>query len=229
MASSGPLGESAPGFGPSVLPGRLSRTWTAASGLLLVLFLVLHLGGVSLAVVAPERFSRYATSLHAAPWLPLAELGLLAVAATHIGFSLHKAIRNRRAGNRAALASRRGDPLAALAARSQFAAGLLTLIFLVFHLGQLRWPRPAAGADLAALQAILSQPASLLLYLAAALAIGLHLFHGGEAAHRSLGLLDPRHGLLIRRTGRGLALLVAGGFAGLSLWIALPALAGGGA
>ncbi|MCP9887102.1 succinate dehydrogenase [Cyanobium sp. ATX 6A2] len=197
---------------------------TAATGLVLVLFLVLHLAGVLLAPLAPASFEAYAAALHAAPWLPAAELALVAVGLSHAGFSLSKLIANRRAGNRAVLVSRRGDPVAALAARSQALAGLTLLGFLVVHLLQLRWPRPAAGGELAALQAVLAQPASLLLYLAAALALALHLFHGGEAAHRSLGLLNPGNGRRIRAGARLLAVLLGGGFLAVALALALPVL-----
>ncbi|MEX1317333.1 MAG: succinate dehydrogenase cytochrome b subunit [Synechococcaceae cyanobacterium] len=196
--------------------------WTAASGLALVLFLVLHLTGVALAPLAPGAFEAYAAALHGAPWLPVAELSLLAVALSHAGLSLARVIANRRAGNTAALVSRRGEPLAALAARTQAMAGVTLLGFVVVHLLQLRWPRPAAGAELAALQGALQPPLSLLLYLGAALAVSLHLFHGGEAAHRSLGLLDPGNGPRIRVAGRVLALLLGGGFAAVALLVAPP-------
>ncbi|MFQ6539228.1 MULTISPECIES: hypothetical protein [Aphanothece] len=198
-------------------------SWT---GLLLVLFLVLHLGGVALAVVAPAPFERYAAHLHQAPWLPAAELALLAVALAHIGLSLHKAWGNARAGNRARLSSRRRDPLAAWAARFQAGGGAVLLGFLVVHLVQLRWPRPSAGLELAALQEVLRQPALLLLYVCGALAAGLHLFHGGEAAQRSLGLLSPSNALAIRLSGRSLAVLVGGGFALVALMLGIPAWVG---
>jgi succinate dehydrogenase / fumarate reductase cytochrome b subunit len=199
----------------------------AASGLLLVLFLLLHLAGVSLAVLDPLRFEDDATALHHSPWLPLVELALLVAAAMHAGLALRKGLLNRLAGNSAALNSRRADPLAALAARSQAASGLLLLLFLGVHLRQLRWPRPPTGAELATLQAVLSQPLSLALYGAGSLALGLHLFHGGEAAHRSLGLLDPANAGRIRRGARLIALLVSGGFALVALVLAAPlALAG---
>lgn len=108
--------------------------WTAASGLILVLFLLLHLAGVALAPLDSAAFEAYAAGLHAAVWLPAAELALLAVGLVHVGFSLSKLIANRRAGNRAMLVSRRGQPLAAFAARSQGLAGLTLLGFLVVHL-----------------------------------------------------------------------------------------------
>jgi succinate dehydrogenase / fumarate reductase cytochrome b subunit len=201
--------------------GAWLRTASAASGLLLVFFLLLHLAGVALAPLAPQRFEAYAAGLHRSAWLPAAELALLAVALTHLGLSLLRAARNRRAaGNTAALRSRRTGPLAPLAAwaaRSQAAGGLLLLLFLALHLAQLRWPRPPAGAELAALAAVLASPLSLALYAAAGLAVGLHLLHGVESAHRSLGLLEPDNGRAIRLAGRGLALLLGGGFALLAL------------
>jgi succinate dehydrogenase / fumarate reductase cytochrome b subunit len=201
----------------AVIGAEKARVWTAAAGLLLVLFLVVHLGGVALAVAAPVRFEANAARLHQAEWLPAMELGLLVLAVTHLALGLAKRLANRRAGNTAALVSRRGEPLAALAARSQAAAGVLLLVFLGVHLVQLRWPRPEAGAELATLQAVLAQPASLALYAAAAMAVALHLWHGTEAAHRSLGLLDPANGALIRTTGRSLALVLGVGFAAVTL------------
>lgn len=203
------------------------RNGSAASGLLLVLFLLLHLAGVALAPLAPVRFEAYAAGLHRSAWLPAAELALLAVALAHLGLSLARALANRRAAGGAALRSRRSGPLAplaALAARSQAAGGVVLLLFLVVHLAQLRWPRPLAGAELAALGAVLASPWSLLLYLAGGLALALHLFHGGESAHRSLGLLQPANGATIRAFARLLAVLIGGGFIAVTLALALPAL-----
>jgi succinate dehydrogenase / fumarate reductase, cytochrome b subunit len=205
------------------------RTASAASGLLLVVFLLLHLVGVALAPLAPQRFEAYAAALHRSAWLPAAELALLAVALTHLCLSLLRAALNRRAaGNTAPLRSRRTGPLAPLAAwaaRGQAGGGLLLLLFLALHLAQLRWPRPPAGAELAALAAVLASPWSLALYLAAALALALHLFHGGEAAHRSLGLLQPANAAAIRAAARLLALLIGAGFMAVTLALALPELA----
>ena len=172
--------------------------------------------GVSLAVSAPRLFETWATALHKSYWLPALELALLLVGLLHLLFSLAKRLANHSAGNTAVLVSRRRGPLAPLAvfaARNQAQAGVLLLLFLVVHLRQLRLPRPASGAELATLQATLSQPLSLALYLAAAVALALHLFQGAESAHRSLGLLDPANVGRIRFVGRLLAVLLAGGFA----------------
>ncbi len=177
-----------------------------------MVFLVVHLGGVGLAVLRPAAFEAYATALHQSTWLLPAE-GLLGAALLgHRGLTAWKVVANRRAGNRAGLVSRRADRWGAWAARSlPLSAGIL-LLFLAVHLVQLRWPRPPAGLELARLLEVLNQPWWALLYGAAGLAAGLHLLHGVEAAHRSLGLLNRANGGAIRTAGRAVALLLGSGF-----------------
>jgi len=201
------------------------RTGSALSGLLLVLFLVVHLAGLLPALIAPVQFEQYATVLHHQPWLPLLEISLAATAAVHLSLTIAKTLRNRGAGNTATLRSRRGRPLEALASRSKVAAGVITLGFLLLHLQQLRWPHPTDGLERLVLQQVLHQPFSLVVYVAGSLAIGLHLLHGAEAAHRNLGLLTPANGASIRWGGRLLASGIGGGFLLISLGLALGGLA----
>ena len=203
------------------LPSAAVRTGAALSGLLLVLFTLVHLGGLIPAVLAPERFEAYASALHTSPWLRPFEIGLAVIAILHVSLTITKAITNRQAGNSAQLSSRRDAPLAALASRSKAIAGLLTLAFLVVHLNQLRWPRPAAGQEGAVLSSVLRQPLNTVFYAAAALALALHLLHGTEAAHRSLGWLNPANSSALRTGGRLLATLIGGGFLLISLSLAL--------
>ena len=79
--------------------------------------------------------------------------------------------------------------------------------------------------ELEVLQRVLQQPISLVMYAAGSLAIGLHLLHGTEAAHRNLGLLTPANGPSIRWGGRLLASVIGGGFLLISLGLALGGLA----
>ena len=201
------------------------RIGSALSGLLLVLFLVVHLAGLLPALIAPVQFENYATALHHQPWLPWLEVGLATIAAAHLTCTVAKTLRNRRAGNTAALRSRREQPLQALASRSKVIAGVITLGFLSLHLLQLRWPRPADGLEREVLQQVLRQPISLMIYAAGSVAIGLHLLHGAEAAHRNLGLLTPANGPSIRWGGRLLASVIGGGFLLICLGLALGGLA----
>ncbi len=203
----------------------LMRVGSALSGLLLVLFLVVHLAGLLPALIAPAQFDHYATDLHHQPWLPILEVSLATTAAVHLIFTAAKTLRNRRAGNTAALRSRRGRPIEALASRSKVAAGMITLGFLTLHLQQLRWPRPVDGLEREVLLQVLQQPTSLLVYGLGSLAIGLHLLHGAEAAHRNLGFLNPVNGPSIRWGGRLLATVIGGGFLLISLELGLGGLA----
>jgi len=189
----------------------------AASGLVLVVFLVAHLAGIVLAWWDAPAFERYAASLHQAPWLPVAEVGLLLLLLAHPLQALARAVANRAArgpvpGQRRSRRDGGLEPLVALAGRLMPWSGGLLLVFLVVHVGQLRLQRPAAGQELEALLAVLRQPHWLALYAAAGVAVALHLAHGQESAHRRLGLLNPSNVQPIRLAGRGLAVLIGAGF-----------------
>lgn len=190
----------------------LTRVLLAGSGLLLVLFLVIHLAGLALAVIAPNTFESYATALHSIFWLHWLELSLLAITLIHISLTFIKTIKNFQTGNTSILVSRRKDFLASLAARSQPFGGTLLFSFLLIHLGQLRFPRPTNGAELSTLQLLLGSPMTFIIYILGALALFLHLYHGIESSQRSLGLLTPENESLIRGVGRGLSVIICAGF-----------------
>jgi len=198
------------------------------SGLVLVLFLVVHLAGVSLAVLDPAGFEQLADVLHRQLWLPPLEGALAAALLLHPLLALVRTVANRRA--RGAVAgpqrSRRGGGLegaAALAGRWTPWSGALLLLFLVVHLAQLRLHRPAAGAELETLLGALASPFSLALYGLVGGAVGLHLLQGYESAHRSLGWLEPANRERIRWAGRALALILGAGFSLLPIALVLRA------
>lgn len=198
-------------------PDPRSNVWIPFTGLLLVVFLIVHLAGISLGLVAPDAFEHYATELHRQPWLPFAELALAAAFLSHPLLSLHQTIRWRRARGFVAgpLRSRRegrAERLTVLAARLSPWTGTLLLLFLVVHLLQLRWHRPPAGEEMTLLLTVLHIPWALGLYLVAGIAVFLHLLQGNESACRSLGLLHPGNRDRIRTAGRWLALLIGAGF-----------------
>ncbi|MFN9923307.1 MAG: succinate dehydrogenase [Cyanobacteriota bacterium] len=211
---------------------RLVSLWVTSAGLALVIFLGFHLLNLALALVDPGGFENTATALHGLSWLPLVEVGLAAAALTHLGLGLARVVAHRLAVGPVAPArvSRRlgqAEQLAALAARLVPWSGGVLLLFLPVHLAQLRWNRPPAGGELATLRLALAAPWAGGLYVLGALAVALHLFHGLESAHRSLGWLDSANGMRIRWTGRGLALVLGGGFALLALALRAGIGAGG--
>ena len=72
---------------------------------------------------------------------------------------------------------------------------------------------------------MLQQPWNAVLYAAAAVALALHLLHGAEAAHRSLGWLTPANSSVLRAGAGVLAALVGGGFLMISVLLALGVVA----
>jgi len=198
------------------------------SGLVLVLFLVVHLAGVSLALLDPMGFEQLADVLHRQPWLPPLEVALAAALLLHPLLALLRSTSNRQARGAVAgpLRSRRDGGLeaaAALAGRWAPWSGALLLVFLIVHLAQLRLHRPATGAELEALLAALASPFSLGLYGLAGAAVGLHLLQGHESAHRSLGWLEAANRQRIRWVGRALALILGTGFSLLPIALVLRA------
>jgi len=210
-----------------VVPWSSAAAWLIPiSGLVLVLFLVVHLAGVSLALLDPTAFEHLAEGLHHQPWLPPLEAALAAALLLHPLLALVRTVANRRA--RGAVAgpqrSRRGGGLegaAALAGRWTPWSGALLLLFLVVHLAQLRLHRPAAGAELETLLGALASPFSLALYGLVGGAVGLHLLQGYESAHRSLGWLEPANRERIRWAGRALALFLGAAFSLLPIALVL--------
>ncbi len=205
----------------------------ASTGLALVLFVLAHLGAVGLALVDPATFETLVTALHRQFWLPVMEFFLAIAALAHPVNALRHQLAQRRARGApaASLVSRRQGPaesLAAFAGRAMPWSGGLLFLFLLVHLAQLRWHRPLEGRGLAALMAVLHVPGWLILYSGAGLALALHLLHGVESAHRSLGLLDGANRPRLRLSGRALALLVGGGFAALPLALLLRGSMAGG-
>ena len=190
----------------------MSRIFLAGSGLILVLFLIIHLAGLVLAVITPTKFELYATALHSTPWLIWFEYSLIFVALIHISLTLIKIINNSQTGNSSNLISRRKDFLAIWAARSQPVGGICLLSFLLIHLAQLRFPRPIDSEELSTLHFLLNSPENLIIYFLGSFALFLHLFHGIESSQRSLGLLNPKNASLIRGLGRSLSTLISIGF-----------------
>ncbi len=190
----------------------LISTFLPVTGLLLVLFLSVHLAGLVVGAVAPNLFELYAANLHASSWLGFIEITLLIIALIHIFLTFLKVISNYKKGNQTNLVSKRKDFLGVFSARFQPLGGVILLSFLIIHLEQFRFPRPSIGQELSSILIVLSSMKNLILYLLGSLALFFHLFHGIESSHRSLGLLSNSNALLIRTFGRGLSLLIGLGF-----------------
>ena len=75
--------------------------------------------------------------------------------------------------------------------------------------------------DLYARDGEFSSPIAVALYVVMMVLVGLHLWHGVGSSFQSLGLNGPRFTPLIRKFGKVSAIVIAGGFIVIALWVFL--------
>lgn len=204
------------------------------TGLGLCGFLVIHLAGNLLLYAGPDRYDRYAHTLHEQEWLPLAEAGLFALFVLHIYLAFVTASENRRARQvgYALKQSKRSDLIWQRPAHDwMFLSGAIVLGFLILHLVDMKFEaRPdvdyAGKGPYAIAVSVLRNPYSAAVYLLGTAILGFHLAHGFSSAFQSLGLSHPKYTPLIKTFGYVFAVVIGVGFFSLPLsaWI-LPHMA----
>ena len=177
----------------------LARLWrstvgrkalVAASGLLLWVWVVLHVAGNLTLFSGPAAADGYAAALRATPaalWAVRA--GLAAAAIVHVAGVVSLARVSRAARPRHQAPAPRASTMAA---RTMRVGGALLLAFVVYHLLHLTvglfHPGFLPGHVYDNVVRGLRSTWVASIYMAAAVLLGLHLFHGLWAAARSLGV-----------------------------------------
>jgi succinate dehydrogenase / fumarate reductase cytochrome b subunit len=177
----------------------LTRLWrstvgrkalVATSGLVLWVWVVLHVAGNLTLFSGPAAADGYAAALRATPaalWAVRA--GLAAAAIVHVAGVVSLARAGRAARPRYQAPARRTSTMAA---RTMRVGGALLLAFVVYHLLHLTaglfHPGFLPGHVYDNVVRGLRPTWVASIYMAAAVLLGLHLFHGLWAAARSLGL-----------------------------------------
>jgi succinate dehydrogenase / fumarate reductase cytochrome b subunit len=206
---------------------------TGLAGVLLVGFLVVHLGGNLTLLVGAGLFNTYTHHLESLGiLLYAAEIVLLLIFLAHIVTALDVQLGKWRArpNGYAVNASKGGPSRKTLSSRSMIVTGLTLLVFVPVHVWMFKYnqgrPSPVMmhdGKELRDLYAIVvtafKNPAIAWTYAAVMLLLGFHLRHGFWSALQSLGALNRRWLPVIYGLGLVVALLLAGGFIVLPLWI----------
>jgi succinate dehydrogenase / fumarate reductase cytochrome b subunit len=207
----------------------------AASGIVLVGFVVVHMIGNLKVYQGRDAFNHYAEGLRVfgAPFfaqgqlLWIARLILLAAVGVHILAAIQLTLRSRAA--RAHRYSRFDALVFSQASRTMFWGGLILAGFVVYHL--LHFTLGNAHPDFIPGDAYHNLvvgfsmwPVSLA-YIAAMIPLGLHLYHGTWSVFQTLGANNPRYNRYRRPLAGGLALAVVLGnisfpLAVLAGWIA---------
>jgi succinate dehydrogenase / fumarate reductase cytochrome b subunit len=199
-----------------------------ASGLFLVLYLVIHIAGNLLVFFGPRVFNAYAYNMEVRnPALPLIELVLLAAFLLHIYKTVTMYLRNQQARPvRYEQKKRAGPPSRkTLASSTMIASGLWLVIFLLIHVKAFHdgwgkeYPWPAGGRDLYRQEMeTFRNPYMMVFYVLSMIVVGSHLTHGVASGFQSLGADHPRWTPRVIVFGKAMAVLIAGGFIVIALW-----------
>jgi succinate dehydrogenase / fumarate reductase, cytochrome b subunit len=200
----------------------------AATGLLLLLYLVLHLTGNLLLLLGPTTFNGYAHVLITNPLIVPVELGLAAVFILHIYNAVTMWWSDRKARpQRYYLTHWSGQPTSrkTVASTTMIYTGLLTLVFVVFHVKTFKYGTYyiVPGSEERDLYRLVLEffhnPVNVGFYEACLVLLGLHLWHGFSSAMESLGVDHPRYTRGVLAVGKVLAILIGGGFCVIPVWV----------
>ncbi len=185
------------------------------TGLIMVLFVVVHLLGNTSIFAGPDGINAYAEKLHGlGPFVWAFRLFLGAVLALHVIFGLLLTLENWGANpNRYAV---KKMLKATFASETMIWTGLLLLSFLVYHLLQFTvrvTPDVVLGVDMEGRIDVFTMVRSSLrilpislIYIAAMVTLYLHLSHGIQSIFQSIGLSNDK--TLPQYTALGMALSV---------------------
>ena len=188
----------------------------AATGLILVAYLITHVLANLLVFQGPSRINAYSAFLHGtggALWA--ARLVLLAALVLHVVAAVQLAGRRFEA-RPVGYAAGRKPQVSTWASRSIRWGGGLILVFLVYHILHFTvgtaHPDFVEGDPYHNVATGFHDLGVVIVYLVAMAVVGLHLYHGVWSSGRSLGMSPPSPNPLRRTVAIALALLIWLGF-----------------
>ena len=198
------------------------------TGILLFAYLILHIAGNLIVFLGPDTFNTYSHALISNPLVVPVEIGLLVVFLIHLFKAVKMTFQNQSA--RPAKYAKKelagGASQKSLASSSMVVTGLAILIFVPIHVWTFKYgPFYDLGDGVRDLYRLevenFSSPIAVTLYVIMMVLVGLHLWHGVPSSFQSLGLNGPRFTPLIRKVGKISAVVIAGGFIVITLWVFL--------
>jgi succinate dehydrogenase / fumarate reductase, cytochrome b subunit len=216
----------------SVLKSSIGKKQVVAvTGVMLIMYLVLHLAGNLLIYLGPSTFNHYAKTLAGLrPWLYVIEVALFLVFITHIYVTVLLVLENiRAAGGRLTryhAAGSKGER--SWATRMRTYTGLFILVFVVWHVFDFTLidhdgARSIIGGKSYGLYGVVYNsflnPVHSILYIIAMLCIGFHLAHGVQSCVQTFGYNHPKYSPLIKKTGNWFGFLIAVGFSSIPLYV----------
>ncbi len=201
----------------------------AATGLLLILYLIVHLAGNLFIYAGPYVFNGYADKLHSLrPFLYVVEYGLLFVFLIHMYFTVWVVLENINARQKKyAVYQPVGER--SLATRLMPYTGTFLFSFIVWHLLDFTFmdqggPRSIVsnGISLGIYGVVYNsfrEPLHSAGYILARGCLGLHLSHGTQSFFQTFGFNHPRYTPLISKISNALGFLIAFGFSTIPVYV----------
>jgi succinate dehydrogenase / fumarate reductase cytochrome b subunit len=213
--------------------GALVRFWRstigkkivmAVTGVILVGFIIGHVMGNLIVFRGAEAFNAYAAFLKSNMTVLWAvRIGLLVSVVLHIAAAYQLTMIQRAA--RPVDYRNREPQVSTLAARTIRWGGVFLLLFIIYHLLHLTIGTVHPSFDHADAYRNVTIGFSVwwvaVIYIAAMVALGLHLYHGVWSSIRTLGLARPTYQPLKRRAALVIALGASLGFVAIVLSVAL--------
>jgi succinate dehydrogenase / fumarate reductase cytochrome b subunit len=207
-----------------------TKVLVGITGLLLFVYLVLHLAGNALIFAGPEVFNAYSHRLISNPLIVPIEIGLLLVFVLHIYKAVRNLIANKAARpvpyERKAYAGHTSRK--SLSSSTMIASGLLVLLFVIVHVKQFKFgsyyqsisPDPIRDLYRTEIE-VFQQPPWVAFYVFGTILVGLHLRHGIASGFQSIGLDHPLYTRRLTVWSLILAILIGGGLGVIPLFVYL--------
>ncbi|MGE3609798.1 MAG: succinate dehydrogenase cytochrome b subunit [Bacteriovoracaceae bacterium] len=201
----------------------------AITGLLLCGFLVGHLLGNFLLLVGPDAFNLYAYKLFSlGGLLYVIEGGLALVFITHLGLAIKLNIENveARGGSKRYFLKKKTGRGTTFMSQTMPITGLVLLVFIIIHLKSLKfgthYTTMVDGTEMRDIykttMEYFSSLGAVIWYVVAMTAAALHTAHGFASAFQSMGWNHGKYMKCVKNVGYLYAIVVAGGFAFISVW-----------
>lgn len=209
------------------------KVFMAITGQCMVLFAVVHMLGNSSIFVGPDGLNAYAKHLHdLGPLVWLFRGGLLALVSVHIFYGIQLTLENN-AANPTGYAVKK-QLKATFASSTMIWTGLILACFIAFHILHFTarvTPGVVQGVDALGRFDVFTMVVSafkngglVAIYLAAMVALYLHLSHGIQSFFQTMGWNTDRTQCSITAIGTAVAFILLAGYAVIPLSIMASAL-----
>jgi len=200
------------------------------TGLLLFVYMLLHLAGNVLIFAGQGIFNEYSHKLISNPLIVPIELGLLAIFLIHVYKTVRMLAVNRAARPvgyqkrvNAGHTSRKS-----FASSTMIASGLILLLFIMVHVKQFKFGSYYETLSAAPIRdlyrteiEVFRNPFWVLFYVIGTLVVGLHLRHGISSGFQSIGFDHPLYTRRLTIIGILLAVIIGAGLGVIPVWVYL--------